>query len=348
MATITNTDGLEIVVLLTDEISSAITNWAGVAELYECKTELTLEILGQYFLTRNQFLSYDAEIKYYISNGLNEKDRLILNESAEFLNERNKSPEKKLLADSRNLIKKKILKIFNRLLQELFPSFLPPKIDTVKQRTKAQKENPDDDTIPYSTNETEPLLDVEDEEPNDEELLSNLNMRNLSINETIPEVNQKITTSSPCQDLFETPMNILMLLDEVLNTMKGKVIFEPCCGNGSIVKYLVEKGFEVIGEVKYDYITEIEPEYDVLITNPPLEMNHQYFEKAMNSGKPFIMLLPLHFLTSKYTYENSKRCEINIMIINGDVGRDIGWFFVNMNNGGGGHFTVRKLPELLL
>ena len=326
-----------------------------MAELYECKTELTLEILGQYFLTRNQFLSYDAEIKYYISKGLTEKDRLILDESSVFLNERNKSPEKKLLTESRNLIKKKILKIFNRLLQELFPSFLPPKLDTVKQRTKPQKETPDDeDTIPYPTNEPEPLLDVEDEDPTDEELLSNLNMSNLSINEPRVEANPKITIASPCQDLFETPVKVLMLLDEVLNTMKGKIIFEPCCGNGAIVKYLVEKGFEVIGrdlystEVKHDYLTETDPDYDVLITTPPFGIRHLVFEKAVLSGKPFIMLLPLQFLTLKCSYENINKCEINIMIINGNMERYIGecgWFFVNMNNGGG-HFTVRKLPEL--
>ena len=363
---VTDNDGIEIVVSLTDEISGAITNWAEVAEQYECKTEMTLEILGQYFLTRNQFLSYDAEIKYYISKGLIEKDRLVLNQSAVFLNERNKTPEKKLLAEARNLIKKKILKIFNRLLLELFPSFLPPRQEPTKQRIKPQKENPDDDTIPYPTNEIADLLpDDEDEDPADEELVSNLNLRNLSIDEPRVRVNLNFNrsrygnaTASLPQDLFETPENALILLDSTLKLMKGKVIFEPCCGNGAIVKYLEASGFAVIGrdlyatEEKHDYLLADDPEYDVLITNPPFCLKHQFFEKAMHSGKPFIMLLPLQFLTPKCSYDNIKKCEIDIMVmnpsptfLNGDVERsvgDCGWFFVNTGSGGG-HFSVERL-----
>ena len=370
---VTNSDGVEITVSLSDEVSDAITNWAEVAEQYECKTEMTLEILGQYFLTRNQFLSYDAEIKYYIAKGLSEKDRLVLNQSAVFLNERNKSPEKKLLAESRNLIKKKILKIFNRLLQELFPSFLPPRTEPTKQRGKP-KENADDDTIPYpTTNDAEPTPDAEDEDddPTDEELLSNLNMSSLSINEprgnrqSEPRVNLNFNrsrygnaTASLPQDLFETPENALILLDSTLKLMKGKVIFEPCCGNGAIVKYLEASGFAVIGrdlyatEEKHDYLLADDPEYDVLITNPPFCLKHQFFEKAMHSGKPFIMLLPLQFLTPKCSYDNIKKCEIDIMVmnpsptfLNGDVERsvgDCGWFFVNTGSGGG-HFSVERL-----
>ena len=51
----------------------------------------------------------------------------------------------------------------------------------------------------------------------------------------------------------------------------------------------------------------------------------------MHSGKPFIMLLPLQFLTPKCSYENIKKCEIDIMVmnpsptfLNGDVERNVG------------------------
>jgi len=198
---VTDCNGANIVVTLTNDISDAITTWAEVAEQYEIKTEITLDILGQYFLTRNQFLSYDQEIKYYISKGLSLKDQLTLSESAVFLNERRKNPEKTKLTEARTLVKKKILKIFNRLLQELFPSFLPPPLETPpklavekpqKQATK-EKTNEDDDTIPYPSNEltddetTTPTMDRYDEDPLDEDLLSNLDMSNLSLNE--PRVN---------------------------------------------------------------------------------------------------------------------------------------------------------------
>jgi CRISPR/Cas system CMR-associated protein Cmr5 small subunit len=46
-----------------------------------------------------------------------------------YIDERFKSPEKKSLAEARNHIKKTIIMIYNQLLQELFPSFLPAKLD---------------------------------------------------------------------------------------------------------------------------------------------------------------------------------------------------------------------------
>ena len=70
---VTDCESLRIVVSMTDEVSDAITDWAGVAEMYERKTEITLEILGEYFLTRNQFTVFHSEIKYYNSKGLSEE-----------------------------------------------------------------------------------------------------------------------------------------------------------------------------------------------------------------------------------------------------------------------------------
>lgn len=352
---VTDCDGANLVVTLTDEVSVAIITWAEVAEQYEAKTEMTLEILGQYFLTRNQFLSYDQEIKYYISRGLSQKDQLKLNESAVYLNEQNKNEEKKQLAHARTLIKKKILKIFNRLLLELFPSFLPPKLEQVKpkktpkEKTNEEKSNEDEETVPYPANEltddeTTTPRDQEDEDPTDEELLSNLNLGNLTIDEPRVNLNPHFNrarygnaTASLPQDLFETPENALLLLEPFLNDAQGKIIYEPCCGNGAIVKFLEKRGFTVIGrdlyatEDKHDYLLAEDPEYDILITNPPFCLKHQFFEKAMHSGKPFIMLLPLQFLTPKCSYDNIKKCEIDIMVmnpsptfLNGDVERNVG------------------------
>lgn len=60
-----NFDGGDTIVLLTDEASEAITNWATVAEIYERTTETTLTILGRYFLTRTQFVAFEPEIRFY-------------------------------------------------------------------------------------------------------------------------------------------------------------------------------------------------------------------------------------------------------------------------------------------
>ena len=42
-----------------------------------------------------------------------------------------------------------------------------------------------------------------------------------------------------------------------------------------------------------DYLTEDDPDYSMLITNPPFKYKFPFLEKAFKSGKPFAMLLPI-------------------------------------------------------
>ena len=170
---VTDCEGLRIVVSLTDEVSDAITSWASVAEMYERKTEMTLEILGQCFITKNQFKVFHSEIKYYILKGLSETDRNTIEESTLYLNVSPKTPRMKQLTELRNIVKQKINKIYNRLLQELFPSFVPteeglprfvtpprPKIVIVR----------DDETIPYNEPKEDDATTVDEEFNYDEDL----------------------------------------------------------------------------------------------------------------------------------------------------------------------------------
>ena len=88
---VTDCEGLRIVVSMTDEVSDAITDWARVAELYERKTESTLQILGQYFITKNQFVIFHSDIKFYILKGLIEDDKKTFDDSSMYLNKKLKS-----------------------------------------------------------------------------------------------------------------------------------------------------------------------------------------------------------------------------------------------------------------
>lgn len=268
-------------------MSDAITDWARVADLYETKTEITLEILGEFFLTKNQFIVFHSEIKYYVSRGLSEKDSQILQESSMYLNDRTRTPEILALRELRKSVKRKINKIYNRLLIELFPSFKESSIEPLKiivtseakSRTKPDT-NDDETTVGYNETREDDETTVDDECLYDDD--NPVNISELSLGEAEPAkpVVQRtrprysnVTKSQP-QDLFETPDNALLLLDPVLSTLVGRVIFEPCCGNGAIVKYLEKKGLTVIPrdlyttDEKHDYLVEEDPEYDVLITNP--------------------------------------------------------------------------------
>jgi hypothetical protein len=83
-------------------------------------------------------------------------------------------------------------------------------------------------------------------------------------------------------------------------------------------------------------------------------LKHKFFEKAMLSGKPFILLLPLQIMTAKCSYENIKKCAIDVIImnpspefLNEDTNRKVGdcaWFIVNLTEGG--RFSVERLPDI--
>ncbi len=363
-----NFDGGNIIVLLTDEASEAITSWTTVAVIYEQKTETTLNILGRYFLTRNQFEAFEPEIRFYISRGMTESDRNILEESALTLQKHKKSAREKEVAELRTIVKRKITKIFNRLLIELFPSFKPTE-ESIRKVVTPPRARPvaieEEQTVAYDEPKEDDATTVDEEYVYDEEVP--INISSLSLHEPDVEVPPQIrrprysgATKAQQQDLFETQDSAIMLLDPILETLKGKVIYEPCCGNGAIVKYLEKKGFTVIArdlyttEEKHDYLVEEDPEYDVLITNPPFCIKHEFFEKAMLSGKPFILLLPLQFLIPKCSYNNIKNCAIDMIImnpspkfLNENADRQVGecaWFIVNLTEGG--RFTVERLSDV--
>jgi hypothetical protein len=82
-------------------------------------------------------------------------------------------------------------------------------------------------------------------------------------------------------------------------------IFEPACGNGAIVRELENVHAKVIGrdlytlDDRHDYLTCEDPQYDIMITNPPFALKYEFAKKAFASKKPFVMLLPICCLTTK-------------------------------------------------
>ena len=74
----------------------------------------------------------------------------------------------------------------------------------------------------------------------------------------------------------------------------------------------------------------------------------------MLCGKPFIMLFPLSIITSKCSYDNIKKCTIDVIVmnppptfLNEDADRkvaDCAWFIVNLTEGG--RISVERLPNI--
>ena len=82
-------------------------------------------------------------------------------------------------------------------------------------------------------------------------------------------------------------------------------------------------------------------------------VKHEFFNKAILSGKPFIMLLPIQFLTAKKSYENILNSKMDLIIFNPspvfihkEANRAVGdcaWMIVNLTDGGA--FSVQRLPN---
>jgi hypothetical protein len=127
------------------------------------------------------------------------------------------------------------------------------------------------------------------------------------------------------QDLYETKPEITKLMIKTLQKSNINIseitIFEPACGNGAIVKELELLNAKVIArdlyttDEKQDYLVCEDPQYDIMITNPPFALKYEFAKKAFASEKPFVMLLPICCLTTKRWMSNFGKQKVFIQML---------------------------------
>jgi hypothetical protein len=83
---------------------------------------------------------------------------------------------------------------------------------------------------------------------------------------------------------------------------KDKIIWESAYGNGSSGDNLESLGFDVIHK-NIDYFNEQPESWDLQITNPPFSIKKQWFTRAKQLNKPFIILCPINILATNYMRE---------------------------------------------
>lgn len=98
-----------------------------------------------------------------------------------------------------------------------------------------------------------------------------------------------------------TPRYGVEVLLPHIQHLKGKIIWLPFDREDSqFVLVLRENGFNVVySHIDYgqDFLTYEPKEWDVLISNPPYKNKRVYWERALDLGKPFALLLPLNILS---------------------------------------------------
>lgn len=152
-------------------------------------------------------------------------------------------------------------------------------------------------------------------------------------------------------DLYETPRSATEAIVPLLRQyFDRETIFWECCdGNGAISSVLLENGFTVVksdryfGEERHDFLSESDlppHHFDVIVTNPPYAVKHEFIARAVKYGVPFLFLLPLQVLGTLKSKGNLKNCNCSLLPIapspsflhdgiECSIG-EVGWFIGNM------------------
>jgi hypothetical protein len=113
-----------------------------------------------------------------------------------------------------------------------------------------------------------------------------------------PEELSEITKRDD-RDYFQTPREAVLPMIPYLK--KEWRIWEPCCGEGNILRVLCENDFDAYGTdvlQGFDFFTT-HRSYDAIFTNPPFSTADNWLEECYRRGKPFALLLPIYMLGGK-------------------------------------------------
>jgi hypothetical protein len=107
-------------------------------------------------------------------------------------------------------------------------------------------------------------------------------------------------------DFYETPYSLTRHLLNVEYFDYSKIVCEPACGDGAIVRVLKEK-WQSNNIVAYDADVDFlkdNRQYDYIITNPPFSLAFEFVQQAKKLAKDkFAFLLPLSYLHGKKRYD---------------------------------------------
>tara|TARA_R100001440_G_scaffold16888_1_gene28626 strand:+ start:5370 stop:5873 length:504 start_codon:yes stop_codon:yes gene_type:complete len=99
-------------------------------------------------------------------------------------------------------------------------------------------------------------------------------------------------------DDYETPYNILK--DLVAFLEPNKIIYDPFYSSGAVIEEWKKLNYICINEKKDAFNREHPLNFDYLISNIPFSCKQKCIELAFKLNKPFIILVPIDTLGSKW------------------------------------------------
>lgn len=116
-----------------------------------------------------------------------------------------------------------------------------------------------------------------------------------------------------------TPRYGVEVLLPHIQHLKDKIIWCPFDrGDSQFVKVLGDNGFSVVYshiDFGQDFLTYEPEKWDILISNPPYTEKRKYWERALNLGKPFALLLPLNILSDSVINTTMRERESSFQLL---------------------------------
>ena len=311
-----------------DAMGNAIISWAKVAIAYLIATELLVALIHANFASRVEMLAYQNEFKYYLRKSLSETDQEILLLTGAISGKRNQSPEEKGMMKKRSIIIQRIKLLFKKLVDEAFPRMTdeppfmmsPPSITTPPTNPGNDSNGDDQSMTTTGLSLDAAFTEASSVTTNDQHFvkvsptIADISVTNttdvVAINDNAEQVARpRYHSKNPVDhDLFETPVELMATLSDVLDTIKdcGLVVFEPCAGNDAMVNFMEQRDIVVVARdkhtksISHDFLVEPLPSnIGVIVTNPPFNIKYEIIKRCLEFGKPFILLLPLETMSTK-------------------------------------------------
>lgn len=121
----------------------------------------------------------------------------------------------------------------------------------------------------------------------------------------------KLHTTNLAQELYTPPEATQQIIPFI---KKDLIVWEMCYGRWDLADELKRNGITVVGRTDMDCFEEEPDEYDVIITNPPYRNNKDFIKRAIDSWKPFALLVRLEHLWWVQASKLLKDLDIKILI----------------------------------
>lgn len=103
---------------------------------------------------------------------------------------------------------------------------------------------------------------------------------------------------------------------------ESTVFLEPCNGTGAISSVLEQKNHNVIKrdlytmEEKHDFfVSDLPTMFDIIITNPPYCLKHEFLQRCLDIGKPFCLLVPIQQLSCTRALKMVGSSKLHILML---------------------------------